>query len=1391
MGDITTVIHDEKTEVLPRPFVESSIVFRPHPFATPTHYAVAQDGQNVGEIVSGLELDPVYREYVRVWIDDIEVPVTHWDRVRPRPGRNVYVSVVPRGGGGGGKNLFRTIAFIAVAIAAVAIAGPLAGAMFTEGALAATTFTIGAAKVSLLTAAVGVALTMVGNALVNALIPPPKPNMPSYGDSGISSPRSQITGTSNRLTPYGNIPRVFGKRRIYPVLGALPYTEMVGSDEYFRMALVAGWGPLKISDIKIGETPITAFEGVEYEIREGWSSDTDLTLFTRSVNQQDFNIVLDGSGDPWTGEWSSRTTEPSSIEISVDIALPQGLAYYNDQGGRSEISVEFEVQYRQTGTVNWVSPTWANAADAGFGTAGKITVTGADTSAVRKSGRITVAEGQYDVRVRKTTAPRGSRYLEYAVWNVLRYVTPEKPIIQKGLSLIALRIKATGQLNGVPQQVNCIAESYLPVWSGTSWSYQITRNPAWAFVDILRRRANETFIADSRIDLTAMRNWALACDVTAPNASEPYWTFDAVIEGGSVFEALKQIGAHARANYTIRDGKHSVVRDIAQTVPVQHITPRNSTQYIGHKAFIDYPHALRVRFVNSSKGYQEDEHVVYYDGFNAANATVFETVELPGCSSATQAWREGRYQHAVGRLRPEDHTVTMDIEALRCTLGDYVLFTHDVISIGIMSSRVKSRTVNGSNQVTALQLEDDCYFEPGVTQNYVVRVRKANGDTQLLSLVSNLSGYQSTLTLLTPVALGSAPAVGDLAMFGVADRETAPMIVKKIEPGPDFSVTLTLVDAQPGVWTADQGSIPAFDTNITVTTPPSEVKPATPVIMNVRTDETVLLRMQDGTLLDRIYVEVLPGASNGLTRTAFYDVQYRQVGAAVWGTMPQAPAAANSIYIPNVVGGNSYQFRIRAVSDKSIAGDWTSVQTVYVIGKTTVPDSPSNFSAVARVDGVQLSWTASPSLDVIGYTIKRGNDWASAELVTVKFSGNSIFVGIDDVSAQTFLLKAIDAVGLESASPLSVTAQAVAPDDVLSFDVYARTDYIAFSWKPVYGVGVQYEVRVGETWATANIVGRVSGDKLETQYPVKTTGDKTYWIKAISAAGLYSTNAAFATTRQAPIPNRNVVITRDWGALGYPGIRHDLTINATALELSKINGVNAGRGDYYSKLTLGASYYARSWTEVSAASVSNSGTTWAGAAFTWNTAGTQTWAGVLGETDAGLVSVYISKYLAALNSGEIEGFSLVNTLLGQGGTNAAEQQDVAYAPCRFDNGLSAVGTTKAAWNVSIPSTFSVAFDFRSDTFLDQDQVLLTLRAGSGYLRLVYDSVRDTFVLFDHVGNGIEVSVPVVSGDTVTFGISQSVGARYLHAASRRNTNPVSASAPLSPVGNFTQLSITA
>lgn len=1001
------------------------VVLHPRPFSRATRLISSPAGATVAEIVDGLDLGAPYRDYARAWVDGVEVPVEVWSRVRPRPGRTVMVAVVPRGGGGGGggKDIVRTIAFIAVAVVAAAYAPAIAGYAFGAEAMkgfAATTLFGELTLAKAITGVIGASVTMLGSLAINALIPPPKFGAPD--PPGLQTPRYQLTGVQNKLEPYANIPRVMGRRRVYPLMAARPYSEIQGSDEFLRVLLCVGWGPLRLTDIRIGETAITAFAGVEIETREGWTTDQPLTLFTRALNQETVGATLDPS------TWVQRTTQPLTTEIILDLTCPSGLAIYNDSGGRDQATVALSVQYRANGTTTWLTPpAWTNSADPGMGVAGTITIQGADAGAVRRSARFVVSAGQYDVRIQRTTAAGTSRTVDTTQWTYLKTVDNTPALNQPGLALIALRIKATGQLNGVPNSINCLAESYLPVWNGTTWTFTITRNPAWAFTDLLRRRAGETFVADDRIDLSAIQSWATACDATAPNASEATWTFDGVLEGGSIFDGLRQIAAHARALYTIRDGKHSVVRDVAQTVPVQHITPRNSSGYQGRKVFVDLPHALRVRFVNAALGYQEDERIVYADGYSAANATRFETVEMPGVTSATQAWREARYVLAVAALRPETHQVSMDVEALRCTLGDYVVLSHDVISIGIRSARIVARTLNGSNQITTITLDELVVMETGFS--HAIRVRRPDGTSQVHSIVTS-AGEFSTLTLTTPVAASTGPDIGDLAMFGRSTLETAPMIVRKIEASSDLSARLTLVDAQPGVWTADQGTIPAFNSNITIVTQPEEAKPAVPLILGIRSDSSALLILGDGTLREQIAVSVAIVSS--MVRAVQIEAQFRVSGSSQWLSTGLLSIDTTTIFIAGVEAHLTYQIRVRTISASSVASDWTAVQNHTVIGKSDLPPAVATFSLSRLADGTRrFSWTMSivpPDVRAGGGYVIRYSSTATTNWSAMLPLHDGLLVSSPyetaDLAKGTywFAIKAVDSSGNESATATFINA---------------------------------------------------------------------------------------------------------------------------------------------------------------------------------------------------------------------------------------------------------------------------------------------------------------------------------------------------------------------------------
>lgn len=190
----------------------------------------------------------------------------NWHSVRPRPGVRVVIRIVP------GKAALRSVLMIAVSIAAVALGGPLGGML-------AGTFGIGQAGwVALATLGINV----LGSLLVNALIPPPSPRdeKPSYA----------ISGWRNRYEPDGAVPVVMGKVRYAPPFAASPWTEIVGDLQYVRALFTFGYGPVGLSQFRLGETPLSEYDEVNAEIRYGWPNDDFMSLYSQQVFEETLGI---------------------------------------------------------------------------------------------------------------------------------------------------------------------------------------------------------------------------------------------------------------------------------------------------------------------------------------------------------------------------------------------------------------------------------------------------------------------------------------------------------------------------------------------------------------------------------------------------------------------------------------------------------------------------------------------------------------------------------------------------------------------------------------------------------------------------------------------------------------------------------------------------------------------------------------------------------------------------------------------------------------------------------------------------------------------------------------------------------------------------------------------
>jgi predicted phage tail protein len=314
----------------------------PHPLRTQRIDAAMPPGMTLAEVAQWIDSTPAGIDPCAVLLlDGQPIPAALWAETLTRPGQRIEYRALPRGGGGGRMLLMAVVTF-----AAIAIAPYLAPSLVT--AMGAAGVTVGLSTATALTTA---ALSMAGTLLINSIFPV-RQGASGGGVSITSSPLLQ--GGSNQSTPYGAIPVVLGRYRYTAPIGANTYAETNATTSYLRMLLVWGYGPLQVSDLRIGETPLDNFEEVEYETLTGLDDTAEdkahfNSLYSKDVTQDSIGVTLK-KADGYT----ERTIGEEVDRISINLHFPQGLFGQSGTSGNVlERTCSVSMQIRQIGTSSW------------------------------------------------------------------------------------------------------------------------------------------------------------------------------------------------------------------------------------------------------------------------------------------------------------------------------------------------------------------------------------------------------------------------------------------------------------------------------------------------------------------------------------------------------------------------------------------------------------------------------------------------------------------------------------------------------------------------------------------------------------------------------------------------------------------------------------------------------------------------------------------------------------------------------------------------------------------------------------------------------------------------------------------------------------------------------
>lgn len=462
------------------PVDPTPVVLTPHPVTLDGQQfipAELQDGETLGQFLDrSIDLGADAWE---VKIGGVVVPVEHWDRVKPKHGHLIEVR------GAVNRQALYLVAMVALTYFTMGAGTTAGAAMFGAGTTAA--------------AVANVAIYVAGSILINKVLGPKPPKSDSQDRESVYN----IAGARNSLRPHEPLGLLFGSTRIAPDIMSMPYTWYEGDDHYLGMVLTPGINVDRYELLHIGDTPITDYEGVTVW-QSGFPGMPDQTIPL-------YSNVDTIQGAELSKDWTERTSSQDTVRLMVNVE--RLLGGIDNKGRKYNVTEQVIIQYAPVGSGAWQ------------------TVTRSYTSKVLEERRDTIGfdvpRGQYDVRVRIAgigdyTGTRNTHHNDFT-WSTLSSVQADDADY-RGIPRIGIKMKATGQLNGTPDQIRTIVHgAEMPVWDGSSWQTATDglsglSNPGALLLAYARGFTDENGdliagmgLPDSMIDVESFKGFMLHC----------------------------------------------------------------------------------------------------------------------------------------------------------------------------------------------------------------------------------------------------------------------------------------------------------------------------------------------------------------------------------------------------------------------------------------------------------------------------------------------------------------------------------------------------------------------------------------------------------------------------------------------------------------------------------------------------------------------------------------------------------------------------------------------------------------------------------------------------------------------------------------------------------------
>ena len=626
------------------------------------------------------------------------IPRVAWAETRLRDGQIVTLRALA--GDGGDKNPLRVLLQLAVIVASVFVPPLITSSLLGQ-------------------AAIGAAITIAGGLVINAIAPLPSPDTAQAARAG---PIYSLTGGANRARPYEPLLLVLGEHRVFPDLGAAEYTEIVGDDQYLHQIFNFGLGALDVGDLRIGDTPLDAFEEVQTEFGDAQGR---VRLVAGNVDTE-AGAALDDTA------FVERATAPGTQRIGID--LGGRLFRVNERDGAIQgHSADIEIE--------WEAPGVAVQRRT-------LTLTHERQTLLRRTLAYDLGSARdWTVRVRRTSEPStDERTFDDLAWTALRSYQPDEADYE-GQTRLGVRIRASGQLTGRLDRLSAIVRQKVPAWDGAAWTGPMpSSNPAYLFrwyargLRIGSRLVAGLGLAPGRIDDDALIEWGAWC---AAQGLRCDIVLDRAISHAEVLTLIARCG---RAAVTWQTGRLGVIWDAEDRPATALVTPGN---IVAGSFRVEYAtgqaaEEVAVRYIEPALDWQYNTLRRTVPGAGAQPAST-ATITLHGVTGRAQAAIACNLQAARQVYHRRRLIWEMAAEGLSLARGDVVTITHSLIDGG-----AAGRLTGGSVDRVRLDRAVDLSAPPGATD-------PGTGNAQLLLRLIDGTVHQTAVSRPPGVAPEGAP----------------------------------------------------------------------------------------------------------------------------------------------------------------------------------------------------------------------------------------------------------------------------------------------------------------------------------------------------------------------------------------------------------------------------------------------------------------------------------------------------------------------------------------------------------------------------------------------------------------------------------------------------------